>query len=249
MERLIIKAFRATEDPDRCVRFTEEHRRVLTDIGVADVIPHDLSWTEDDATIVIVAEHPILGMVGGCRLQFAVDKVQLPFFQHLSLIEPDIITKFGDIIPGACGELCGLWVAHRYARHGLPWILTSAAISVSTQTNIGSFVCLSAEYSKEYACRNGFKCMTHIGDNGALPFPTPDIRSFPLVNTDPIGLRSATDRERYKQFSLRLTPDQRRIEQPRDAPVEVQYILKLPQRVIRLNPKVTEDPKQQRRIA
>ena len=58
MERLIIKAFRATEDPERCVRFIEEHRRVLTDIGVADVIPNDLSWTEDEATIVIVAEHP-----------------------------------------------------------------------------------------------------------------------------------------------------------------------------------------------
>lgn len=249
MERLIIKAFRATEDPERCARFIEEHRRVLTDIGVADVIPNDLSWTEDEATIVIVAEHPALGMVGGCRLQFADDKARLPFFQHLIPIEPDIVAKFGNIIQGACGELCGLWVAHRFAGHGLPWILTSAAISVSTQTDVGSFVCLSAEYSMEYACRNGFQRVTHIGNDGALPFPIPGIRSFPLVNTDPIGLRSATDRERYKQFSLRLTPDQRRVEQPKGATVEVQYMLKLPKRVIRLNPKVRALPQHQRRIA
>lgn len=89
----------------------------------------------------------------------------------------------------------------------------------------------------EYACRNGFRPVTEVGTNGWVEFPIPTIKSFLLVNTDPIGLRSASDRERYKQISLRLTPDQRRIEQPKDEPIEVQYLLQLPQRVIKLNAK------------
>lgn len=89
----------------------------------------------------------------------------------------------------------------------------------------------------EYACRNGFRPVKEVGVDGGLAFPIPSICSYLLVNSDPIGLRSASDRERYKQFSLRLTPDQRRIEQPKEQPIEVQYLLQLPQRVIPIHPK------------
>jgi len=231
------------------MRFVEEHRSVLTDIGVANILPKDVSWASDEATIVIVAEHPTLGMVGGCKLQFADKKERLPFFLHLTPIDPDIATKFNHLVTGACGELCGLWVAHRFSGHGVPWILTSAAISLSTQTDIQSFVCLSAEYSMEYACRNGFRPVREIGQDGSVEFPIPGIRSYPLVNTDPIGLRTASDRERYKQLSLRLSPDQRRVEQPKGEPVEVQYMLQLPKRVIRLDPGRNELSPEQRRTA
>lgn len=249
MEQIIIRAFRATDDPSRCARFVEEHRSVLSDIGVAEILPKDMSWASDESTIVIVAEHPTLGMVGGCRLQFAGSTERLPFHQFLAPIEPDVLAKVAGHISGECGELCGLWVAHRFTGRGLPWILTSAAISVSTQTEAQSFICLSAEYSMEYACRNGFRPVKEVGQDGGIAFPIPTIRSFLLVNNDPIGLRCASDRERYKQFSLRLTPDQRRIEQPKDLPVEVQYLLKLPQHIIPLHKTEVQRPGSQRKSA
>jgi hypothetical protein len=232
MELITIKAFFATDDKRRSERFLEEHGRVLKDIGVDPFLPKDTSWLERDSTILIVAEHPRLGMVGGCRLQFAEELDQLPFYAYLAPIEPNLYSKVVDRSIGSFGELCGLWVAHRFHGRGLPWLLTSAAISVSTQTPASSFFCLSAEYSQEYARRNGFQPVEAIGVKGGVPFPIPTITSYLLLNTDPVGLRSALDRERYKQFSLRLTPDQRRVEQPKDEPIEVQYLLKLPQRVI-----------------
>jgi hypothetical protein len=249
MERLIIKAFRANEDPNRCARFVEEHRSVLSDIGVAEILPPDTSWAEDESTIVVVAEHPVLGMVGGCRLQFSDKKESLPFHQYLSRIEPDVLDKVDPHLSGPCGELCGLWVANRFTGRGLPWLLTAAAISVSTQTEVNGFVCLSAEYSMEYACRNGFRPVKEVGHEGRVAFPIPTINSYLLVNNDPIGLRSASDRERYKQFSLRLTPDQRRVEQPKEEPLEVQYLLQLSQRVILFNPNRNLDQQAQRRSA
>jgi len=249
MEQITIRAFQATDDPIRCELFVQEHRKVLSDIGVADVLPVDTSWALDESTIMVVAEHPTLGMVGGCRLQFSDQTERLPFHQYLVSLEPDVLAKVQRHITGKCGELCGLWVAHRFTGRGLPWILTSAAISVTTQTSAQSFICLSAEYSMDYACRNGFRPVKEVGVDGGVAFPIPTIRSLLLVNNDPIGLRSAADRERYKQLSLRLTPDQRRIEQPKEDPIEVHYSLKLPQRIIPIHADGMIGPRSQRKSA
>jgi hypothetical protein len=249
MDRITIRAFRAAEEPKLSSTYVEEHARVLRDVGVLDSLPQDHGWCLEDDCIVVVAEHPTLGMVGGCRLQMAKPGRPMPFELHLRPLEEHLTTKTAGLLSERCAELCGLWVAHRFAGHGLPWFLTAAAVSLAIQLPVDSLVCLAAEYSMDYACRNGFIRMLEVGDGGAFTFPTPDIRSFALINNEPIGLGYARMEERQRLISLRLNPNQARVELMKEKPFEVYYSLKLQQKVIPFQPYLSREEQARRRSA
>ena len=200
-------------------------------MGVLDSLPQDNGWALDEDCLVVIAEHPVLGMVGGCRLQMAKPGRSLPFEIHIQPLQKELDGTPVDLLSEKCAELCGLWVAHRFAGHGLPWYLTAAAVSLAIELPIDSLVCFAAEYSSDYACRNGFIKMLSIGDQGAFTFPTPDIRSFALINNEPIGLGYAGTEERQRLISLRLNPNQSRVEKMKDVHFDVHYCLKLQQGV------------------
>lgn len=249
LERITIRAFRAAEEPRLCSIYVEEHARVLQDVGVLESLPQDLDWCMQVDCIVVVAEHPTLGMVGGCRLQMAKPGRPMPFEKHLRPLDELFVAKTEGKLADRCAELCGLWVAHRFSGHGLPWLLTASAVSLSIQLPVDSLVCLAAEYSMEYACRNGFIRMLDVGDGGAFIFPTPDIRSFALVNNEPIGLGYARTEERQRLISLRLNPNQARIEHMKGKSFEVYYGLKLQQKVIPFLPYLSRTEQARRRSA
>lgn len=231
------------------MQFAEEHGRVLIDAGVHGSFDHDKRWCTDEDCIVVVAEHPELGMVGGCRLQLGKPGILLPFELHLKHTESSFVDKFGPLLRSDSAELCGLWVAQRFSGHGVPWFLTAAAVAISTQLPIETMVCFAAEYSMDYACRNGFTCFRDVGDHGGFTFPTPDIKSYMLVNSDPISLHYALTEERQRLISLRLNPNQSRIELMKGRPFEVFYCLKLPQKVIPMHPPMSDENDLKRRTA
>ncbi|GEM_PF-856730 len=249
MERISIKAFRASEDPIRANRFLGEHQRVLQDAGVSSALPSDDSWTYEDECAVITAEHPTLGMVGGCKIKLVKSGRQLPFEKHLLPLETDLRAKANDALLEGGSELCGLWVAQRYAGHGLPWYLTAAATSIASQLSVRSIVCLAAEYSMDYAIRNGFVKMTEVGMAGQFIFPIPSIRSYALINREPISLQHARSVERQRLISLRLNPNQVRLEPIKGQLVEVAYSLKLDQKVIPISQVLNDEARVARRSA
>jgi hypothetical protein len=249
MDRLKISAFRAWDDPQRSRIFLHEHAQVLRDAGVLDALPHDPSWCDDEDCIVVVAEHPTLGMVSGCRIQLNKPDRPLPFMKCLLPIIPDLDSKAACSMAHEPAELCGLWVAHRFLGHGMPWLVTAAAVSVMSQVNIARTLCLAAEYSMQYALKNGFRILHDIGENGSINFPVPGIRSFALVLNDPIHLSAACEVERQRLISLRLSPARTRVETLKGRPFEVYYDLKLRQRVIPLSPASRNEFDQKRRSA
>jgi hypothetical protein len=236
MEKITIKAIRAVDSKEDTIGSIIEHTRVLEDIGVTSALRLDFSWCLDPETVLILAFHESLGMVGGCRIQYGYDLKNLPIYKHLLPFESDLDKKLGEPGDERCFELAGLWVAHRFSGHGLPWLLTAAAVSVLNQINAERVYCFAAEYSLDYATKKGFEVLENVGSHGMVDFPIPGIKSYVLLNRSTAALRSAHDMERDRLVGLRLSPDQVRTETIKDRSIEVVYRLKLPQRVISLVP-------------
>ena len=223
-DRIVIRAFRAVEDPLRCESFVREHTKVLEDIGVFNALKPDTSWCTDPNVVVFVAEHPTLGMVAGMRLHVAVaGGSELPMSRSLRTIDPAYAVSLEEAMPDERAEICGLWNAHRYAGHGIPFLLISAGVAIANQIGLKKLACLAAEYVVPYTTRVGFMAMDMIGDNGSFCFPVPSIRSHAMIIHDLATLKVANFSDRHRILSLRLNPAQTRQERLKDHDLTVLY--------------------------
>lgn len=227
MDKITIRAFRAVDDKAACTRYIMEFMRVLEDIGVSSSFRPDVSWCADPDSIVFVAEHPVHGMVGGIRLQRANGRSPLPMEASLDSLAPELPRVLACYQQGGNAELGALWNAHRFAGRGIPYLLISAAVATANQLALGSMCCLVAEYVAPYCRMNGFEPIIEVGDQGRFTFPIPSISSYAMVIPSVDLILNAEDEERRRVLSLRLRPDQVRIEQPKREPLEVTYALLL----------------------
>jgi hypothetical protein len=227
MEKITIRAFRAPDDQDMCQRYVEEHSRVLTDLGVSQIVKYDESWRHDRDTIVFVALHPELGLVSGIRLQRAKVNHPMPMEKALSKIEPSVSETLAPWMLSGNAELGALWNAHRYAGNGLPHLLIAAAVATANQADLEAVVCLVAEYIAPYCSATGFRNIENLGNKGEFVYPLPNIRSYAMMVSDVRSLSGAEPGERRRALSLRMRPEQIRIEQPKRTILEVSYELLL----------------------
>ena len=229
-DRITIRAFRATDDRERCVRYVMEHVRVLEDVGVSNVIRPDVSWCTDPNVVVVVAEHEQLGMVAGIRLHKAAAGKTLPMELSLRGLDPSIAMHLDNLLPDGNGEIAGLWNAHRFAGHGVPKLLMEATVSLANQIGVHSLVTFIAEYVAPYASKSGFVMMKDLRDGGDFIYPVPTIRTHAMVLPDIRLLSAAAANDRQRIMSLRLRPWQVRSEKPKRDELEVSYELIVDQR-------------------
>lgn len=230
MEQITIRAFRAVDEPALCETYLMEHSRVLSDIGVISALPPDKSWTKDPSTVVLAAFHEVHGMVAGVRIQAASGARALPMEHYLAPLDPRIQNMLADLAVHGNGEMCGLWNAHRFAGRGIPLLLISAATSLANQLPFDSLVCLAAEYMMPKCLDIGFRVMEELGEKGAFRFPVPTILSYPMVLPDIRLLYGVRSEFRQRMLSLRIGPDQNRLECPKDTALMVRYELLLDRR-------------------
>ena len=69
--------------------------------------------------------------------------------------------------------------------------------------------------------------MASIGENGEFAYRIPGIRSYAMVIDDIDVLPHARMEDRHRILSLRMRPEQVRVEQPKTLPLEVHYQLRL----------------------
>lgn len=227
MHKISIRAFHAVQDRESSKRYLAEHAQVLKDIGVTSVIKPDETWMDDPDIVCVVAEHAELGMVAGIRLQRSKLGQSLPMERSLRELDPKVTPAMDVLRPQGNAELGALWNAHRFAGHGVPFLLISAAVSIANQIGLRSIVCLVAEYVSPYCAMNGFQKIAELGEKGEYVFPIPTIRSHAMVLPDVNCLDNAQDHERHRAFSLRLRPEQRRTEVPKQTLLVVTYDLLL----------------------
>lgn len=226
MEKITIRAFRAVDEPMTCQEFARQHADVLHAIGVDDVVKPDEDWMHDPDTVVFIAESDQLGMVGGFRLQRDKAGRPLPMERALKSIEPRISDTLERMRPEGNAEMTALWNAHRFAGRGVPMLLMSAMVAAAHQLPLRYLSILVAEYMGTYAARNGCARMP-IGNDGEFTYPVPGIRSYAMVIDELDVLPLARMEDRHRILSLRMRPEQVRVEKPKAFPLEVHYRLLL----------------------
>jgi|APTNR8051073442_1049403.scaffolds.fasta_scaffold01118_5 hypothetical protein len=212
METLTIKAFRAIDEPELCAEFMRGHKKVLEDFGISNVTTNTATWTTDPDTYVIVAISSAHGMVGGIRVEVDNEVRRLPIHHALVKMDPGIHMALEELKYRGNAEVCGLWNANKYSAKGLPTILAFAAVSLANQIGLQTLVCLVAHYTLRHAIKAGFTIMEQLGDGGTFTYPIPSIKAIAMVIPDVIGLSSTVSPFRQQLLSLRLRPDQQRVQ-------------------------------------
>lgn len=227
-ERITLKAFRAPDEPGLCAEFLDEHRKVLADFGISHVSTNNESWMHDPYHYVIVALHETMGMVGGIRLHIDHPGTELPMVEAIRKLDPNVERVLGELEPFGNGEVCGLWNAHRFNGHGIPVLLSQAVTALSVSAGARKMVCFVAHYTQKHPSRNGFIVLDSLGDHGYFPgYPIERIIAIAMVNPDTMLLEHATTEHRQLIYSLRLRPEQVRMEKPGREPMEVTYRMRL----------------------
>lgn len=225
METLSFKAFRAPDEPGLCVEFLKQHRKVLEDFGITNVTTNSASWTSDPDTFVIVAISNRSGMVGGIRVEIDRPHRRLPIHDALISLDPNIAGTLERLQFSGNAEVCGLWNANRYSSKGLPSLLALAAVSVANQIGIRSMVCLVAHYTLRHALKAGFTVIENLGEGGTFTYPIPSIKAIAMIIPDVTTLAHANSVHRQSLFSLRLRPNQKRLELIGGELIELDYQL------------------------
>ncbi|MBL8003431.1 MAG: hypothetical protein JNL05_15865 [Flavobacteriales bacterium] len=227
IEKVTIRAFRAVDDRETCIRFLMEQIRVLEDIGVSSVIKPDVSWCTDPDVIVVIAEHQLLGVVAGIRLHVAGSDKTLPMEQPVSKFDPNISHLLKDLQMGRTGEVAGLWNAHRFAGRGVPFLLFQSVVAIASQLRVESLVTFVAEYVAPYAAQCGFRMMHELAEGGNFVYPVPSIHTHAMVLDDPMALSNAQDDVRRRILGLRVRPCSSRQVKPKNATLDVDFSLML----------------------
>ena len=227
MDTLKFIAFKATDEPELCDEFLREHRKVLEDFGISNVTTNTVTWTTDPDTYVIVAISKEQGMVGGIRVEVDREGKNLPIKEALIKLDPKIQMTLEQLRFAGNAEVCGLWNANRYASHGLPTLLSFAAVSLANQIGLKSMVCLVAHYTLRHALKAGFTIMEHLGAGGTFTYPIPSIKAIAMVIPDVITLDAATEPFRNQLISLRIRPEREVIEILNGKPTRLCYHLRM----------------------
>lgn len=227
MEQITLYYFRAPSEPDLCKEFIAEHKRVLEDFGIANVTESNGNWPDDEECHVIVALHPILGMVGGIRLQRDHEGLKLPMELAVGKQDERVSRFLSDIRDLGNGEVCSLWNANRFANKGVPVLLSQAITAISFPAGMQRMVCLVAPYTKRHPSNNGFHLVEDVGEGGVFAYPRPDFQGIVMLNPDTHLLTHAHPIQRAVLMSLRVRPEQVRLEQPGRTPLEVHYQLRV----------------------
>jgi hypothetical protein len=151
----------------------------------------------------------------------------LPIEDALIKLDPNIHMTLEKLRFAGNAEVCGLWNANRYAARGLPAMLAFAAVSLANQVGLKSLVCLASHYTLRHALKAGFTIIEDLGDGGTFDYPIPSFKGITMVIPNVITLDTATDPFRNQLLSLRLRPEQKRIEVLNGKPTLLDYRLRI----------------------
>jgi hypothetical protein len=169
-----IRAFRAIDEPEACLRYASEHRKVLEGFNLSNITTNKSDWADDPYVFVITAESEKTGnLLGGIRIQISDGQQPLPVEEAVTHFDPKIVelVKNYRINGGTC-ELCGLWNSREEApQMGITLMLVIAGIAIANQLPINSMFTIVAHYTLKIALQVGYKIERGIGNNGEFIYP------------------------------------------------------------------------------
>ncbi len=200
-----IRAFRATEDPEACLKFIEGHRRVLTIYGIENITTNTDDWMYNPAIFVIVVESlDRKRLFGGARLQAANGIIQLPIEEATTEMDfkiHDVVKRYAQF---GTGELSGLWNSKEVAGLGIGSLFpTRCGVVIAEQVGLTSIFSLSSPTTVRFNKWLGSELLTEVGNNGTFYYPKIDLLASACILKDAVTLTNTHPREREKMLFLR----------------------------------------------
>lgn len=223
-----IEAFQAVEHPEYCALFHNGHTGVLTELGIKNLNSAQPSWMSDPNVFVLIATDSDHEVVAGLRIhRFNSSMGSLPIIESIKQQDSRIIDAIHSTLPAGTAEACGLWSAKKVFGKGLTPLLCIAAIPVMAEVGISNFFCFAAPYTEKMIKTNGLIEVSEVGDNGRLPYPTPEFISVVLKNPNIHTMEFAEEFNRQRVFELIQDPVRTFFEESPRGAIEVHYDLRL----------------------
>ncbi|MDB5249773.1 MAG: hypothetical protein JWQ40_4167 [Segetibacter sp.] len=203
-----IRAFRAIDDPDTCLKFINGHRRVLSIYGIENITTNTDEWMYNPS-IFVVAVESLDGekLFGGCRLQAADGVHPLPMEEAVGKLDGRIYDLVQWNAQYGTGELSGLWNSKEVAGLGVGSLFPSRVIvAIASQIGIKTMLSLCSPTTVRFNQWLGSRVLTDIGDNGTFYYPKIDLIATAVILDDVQNLSNTHPREREKMIFLRNNP-------------------------------------------
>ncbi|HVX50399.1 MAG TPA: hypothetical protein VHB48_09580 [Chitinophagaceae bacterium] len=206
---VVIRAFRATDDPETCKRFIDGHKKVLENHGIHKVTSSTDEWMYNKAVFVVVVESPNGDkLFGGARVHAADGITPLPIEQATWNMDPKIKEYVRKYAENGTGELCGLWNSIEVAGMGIGSLFPSrVSVVIAEQIGLNTMFSLCSPVTVRFNQWIGSDIFTQVGNNGTFYYPKLDLIATAVFLEDSVGLPKAHPREREKMFFLRKNPD------------------------------------------
>ena len=232
VSKIVIRAFRATEDVESSMKFLEGHSRVLRSHGITKVTSLSEKWPNDPSVFVILVESQDREKVyGGARVHAATKGHQLPLEEATGFMDKKVHDVVGREKPFGTGELCGLWNSVEVAGLGVgSFFSTLAGVVICEQLGLHSLFALCASYTVPWAEKVGCRVVKEVGNEGTFYYPKIDLLATVVLLSNTEALEGAFPRERKRIKQLRENPCQIIKENPPGKKMEIliDYRLKIP---------------------
>lgn len=222
-----IRAFRAIDEYNTCIKYKEHHVNVLKDYGITNVTSSKDEWYLNPNMYCIIAESVKENeMIGGIRVQISDTEHLLPVETAIGKMDVAIHQLVRNYrTNGGVGELCGLWNAKKIAGYGVSLLLVRAGISITNQLKFKTMIGICAEYSLQMFQNVGFIIDKSLGVNGEFPYPNDTYKANVVGILNSETLNTATYYDKFRMDSLRSNPKQTYIEKGPKGNLEVNYNL------------------------
>ncbi|MBC8054638.1 MAG: hypothetical protein H7Y13_16385 [Sphingobacteriaceae bacterium] len=226
---VILRAFRAIDDPEACRLFLEGHAHVLTSIGITKVTSSKDEWTTNPAAFVLIVESLDRTKVyGGARVHVAGGNAPLPIEDATGAIDSSIYDIIWEYARQGTGELCGLWNSREIAGYGIGSIfLIRAAVAISYQIGLQSLFALCAPYTIKPGECVGMELEGRVGNQGTFYYPKLDLLATTMVVKDVPVLSKAHPEDKEAIFKIRENLNIIRLEELRRKEITIHYETKI----------------------
>lgn len=226
---LIIRAFRATDDRETCIKFIDGHRKVLENHGINKVTSSNDDWMYSKSVFVIVVETmDRQKLYGGARVHAADGITPLPIEDATFKMDANIRNVVKNFAVNGTGELCGLWNSVEVAGYGIGSLFPiRAALVTLEQIGLESIFFLCSPVTVRFNKWVGSRVLTELGNNGTFYYPKLDLLATAVILEDTISLDTAHPREQERIHKMRKNPNMVNIEKSpfKNLTVKVHYQL------------------------
>jgi len=205
---LRIRAFRATDDFETCLKFYEGHKKVLEHHGIYKVTSSTAEWLQSSSVFLVVVETMDGSkLYGGARIHAADGSMLLPIEQATSKLDPTILDYVRYYAMNGTGELCGLWNSVEVAGLGIGSLFPSrVAVVIAEQLGLSTLFSLCSPATVRFNQWIGSRVFTEVGNNGTFYYPKLDLLATAVFLDDVSELSRSHPRERQKMIYLRENP-------------------------------------------